>query len=147
VTFTSASLPGQTFHGHVFDINTTPTSGTLSYRVRLLQPNADLALRGGMFVSVTTLRARASNVLRVPSSAVIGAGAPGSTVFAAIDGKAKSIPVRVGLQTDATDQVSGPGLAAGTLVVTSPPSSLHDGSAIMGAGIATPQPAASGNAH
>jgi RND family efflux transporter MFP subunit len=147
VTFASASLPGRTFHGRVFDINTTPTSGTLSYRVRLLQPNPDLALRGGMFVSVTTLRARATNVLRVPSSAVIGAGAPGATVFAAIDGKAKSMPVRVGLETDAMDQVSGPGLSAGTLVVTAPPSSLHDGSAIAGAGIATPPPAAPGNAH
>jgi multidrug efflux pump subunit AcrA (membrane-fusion protein) len=93
------------------------------------------------------LRARASNVLRVPSSAVIGAGAPGATVFAAIDGKAKSIPVRLGLQTDAMDQISGPGLSAGMLVVTAPPSSLHDGSDIAGAGIATPPPAAPGNAH
>jgi len=142
VTFTSASLPGRTFHGHVFDINTTPTSGTLSYRVRLLQPNADLALRGGMFITVTALRARQNGVLLVPSAAVIGAGAPGAAVFAAVNGKAKSIAVRVGLQTDATTQVSGPGLGPGTLVVTSPPSGLHDGSAISGPGIATPAPAA-----
>ena len=146
VTFTSASLPGRTFHGHVFDINTTPTSGTLSYRVRLLQPNPDLALRGGMFVSVTALRARKSNVLRVPSSAVIGAGAPGASVFAAIDGKAKVIPVHVGLETETMTEVSGKGLAPGTLVVTSPPNGLEDGSEIMGAGIATPTPAAPGSA-
>ncbi len=147
VTFTSVSLPGRTFHGHVFDINTTPTSGTLSYRVRILQPNADMALRGGMFVSVTALRARQSGVLIVPTSAVIGAGAAGASVFAAIAGKAKSFPVRVGLQTDATAQVSGSGLAPGTLVITSPPSGLHDGSAVMGPGIATPRPAAPENAH
>jgi RND family efflux transporter MFP subunit len=142
VTFASVSLPGRTFHGHVFDINTTPTSGTLSYRVRLLQPNADLALRGGMFITVTALRAHQNGVLLVPSAAVIGAGAPGAAVFAAVNGKAKSIAVRVGLQTDATTQVSGPGLGPGTLVVTSPPSGLHDGSAISGPGIATPPPAA-----
>jgi multidrug efflux pump subunit AcrA (membrane-fusion protein) len=82
VTFASVSLPGRTFHGHVYDINTTPTSGTLSYRVRLLQPNADLALRAGMFITVTALRARAAGVLLVPSGAVIGADSAGASVFA-----------------------------------------------------------------
>jgi hypothetical protein len=83
----------------------------------------------------------------VPSAAVIGAGAPGAAVFAAVNGKAKSVAVRVGLQTDATTQVSGAGLGPGTLVVTSPPSGLHDGSAISGPGLATPTPVAPGNAH
>jgi multidrug efflux pump subunit AcrA (membrane-fusion protein) len=100
-----------------------------------------------MFVSVTALRARQSGVLLVPSSAVAGAGAPGATVFAAVDGKAKSIPVQVGLQTDATTQVSGKGLAPGTLVVVSPPAGVHDGSAVMGRGIATPRPAPPQDAH
>jgi RND family efflux transporter MFP subunit len=141
-TFTSVSLPGRTFHGHIFAINTTPTSGTLSYRVRLLQPNPDLALRGGMFITLITLRARASGVLLVPSSAVIGADAAGASVFAAVNGKAKRVAVRVGLQSATTTQVSGTGLAPGTVVLTSPAAGVHEGSAIAGPGIATPRPTA-----
>jgi multidrug efflux pump subunit AcrA (membrane-fusion protein) len=68
VTFTTPSVPGRIFHGRIFDINTTPTSGTLSYRVRLLQPNPDLTLRGGMFADVTVERARHAGVLLVPRS-------------------------------------------------------------------------------
>jgi multidrug efflux pump subunit AcrA (membrane-fusion protein) len=147
VTFASASLPGRTFKGRVFDINTTPTSGTLSYRVRLLQPNADLALRGGMFVTVTALRSRASRVLLVPSSAVIGADVAGASIFIAHDRKAKSIAVHVGLQTDTTTEVSAAGLTPGTLVVTSPPAGVHDGSVIAGAGIAPPPAPAPASTH
>jgi HAE1 family hydrophobic/amphiphilic exporter-1 len=47
-----------------------------------LQPNADLALRAGMFITVTALRARAAGVLLVPSGAVIGADSAGASVFA-----------------------------------------------------------------
>ncbi len=134
VTFTTASLSGRTFHGSVFDVNTTPTSGTLSYRVRLLQPNPDLALRGGMFATVTALRARHSGVLLVPIAAIIAGAGNASSVFAAEGGKAKSVAVRIGLQTDTNAEITGPGLKPGTTVVTSPPTGLQDGSPIRGPG-------------
>ncbi len=38
VTFTSSSTPGKTFRGSVYDVNATPTTGTLSYRARLVVP-------------------------------------------------------------------------------------------------------------
>ena len=144
VTFTSASVGGRSFHGHVFDINTTPTSGTLSYRVRLLQPNADLALRGGMFVTVTTVRARHAGVLLIPSSALIGTGTAAASVFTTVNGKVKSVPVRVGLQTDSAVEVAGKGLAAGTTVVTSPASGLQDGSPIVQHGAGRPRTGSAG---
>jgi RND family efflux transporter MFP subunit len=130
VSFTSTSLPGRTFTGHVFDINTTPTSGTLSYRVRLLQPNADLALRGGMLLTVEALRSRHSGVLLVPAAALIGTE-PDQTVFTAVRGKAKSVAVRVGLQTDTEAEISGPGLEPGSVVITSPPTGLQNGSPVV----------------
>ena len=133
VTFTTPSLPGRTFHGRIFDINTTPTSGTLSYRVRLLQPNPDLALRGGMFANVRVERARHPGVLLVPSAAITnGPGDP--SIFIVAGGKAKSVPVRVGLQTDSVSEVAGDGLAPGTTVVTSQPGGLQDGATIAQAG-------------
>jgi multidrug efflux pump subunit AcrA (membrane-fusion protein) len=131
VTFTSASLPGRTFHAHVFDINTTPTSGTLSYRVRLLEPNPDLALRGGMFVTVAAVRAHHDHVLLVPAAAVITGATGDASLFTAVGGKAKRVAVQLGLQTDAAVEVSGPGLKAGVTVITSPPSGLQDGSAVI----------------
>jgi RND family efflux transporter MFP subunit len=133
VTFTSPSLPGRTFHGRIFDINTTPTSGTLSYRVRLLQPNADLALRGGMFANVSVERAHHAHALLVPSAAVMN-GPGGPSIFVVAGGKAKNVPVRVGLQTDSVAEVTGDGLAPGTTVVTSQPGGLQDGAAIAEAG-------------
>jgi RND family efflux transporter MFP subunit len=142
VTFTTPSLPGRTFRGRISDINTTPTSGTLSYRVRLLQPNADLALRGGMFANVRVERAHHADVLLVPSAAVTS-GPGGPSIFVVTDGKAKSVPVRVGLQTDAVAEVAGDGLAPGTTVVTSQPGGLQDGAAIAQAG-APPHPASAG---
>jgi RND family efflux transporter MFP subunit len=137
VAFTSSSLPGRTFAGKVFDVNTTPTAGTLSYRVRLAQPNPGLVLRGGMLVEVTTVVAHHTNALLVPPSAVV-AGAGGAHVFAVLNGKAKSLPVNVGLQTDTLVEVSGKQLVAGESVITSQPTGLKDGSTIAGPAPAHP---------
>ncbi len=139
VKFTSSSLPGRTFHGNVFDVNTTPTTGTLSYRVRLAQPNPGLVLRGGMLVEVTTVVAHHTNTLLVPSSAVVAAGAGGAHVFTIQNGKAKSLPVHVDLQTDALVEVHGKGITAGEQVITTQPTGLQDGSTIAGP---APAPAA-----
>ncbi len=146
VTFTTPSLPGRTFHGRIFDINTTPTSGTLSYRVRLLQPNPDLALRGGMFANVRVERAHHADALLVPSAAVTN-GPGGPSIFVVADGKAKSVAVRLGLQTDSVAEVSGAGLAPGTTVVTSQPGGLQDGAAIAQAGAPPHAPSAATGGH
>ena len=137
VTFTTSSLPGRTFHGTVFDVNTTPTTGTLSYRVRIVQPNADYALRGGMLVLVTALQAQRRDTTSVPLVAVQGTGAD-ATVFTIENGKAKSLPVHVGLQTPQYAEVTGNGISPGTAVIVSQPNGLQDGSPVT---VASPSPA------
>ena len=137
VTFTTTSLAGRTFHGNVFDVNTTPTSGTLSYRVRLLQSNPDLTLRGGMLVSVKTVKARHVNALLVPNSAV-SSTPKGPIVYTVVDGKAHAIPVKTGIQTDSQTEVTGAGLEPGAEAITSQPSGLHDGSPVFQPGAAAP---------
>ena len=129
VHFTTSSLPGRTFTGRVFDVNTTPTAGTLSYRVRLLQPNPNLSLRGGMLVLVTAKSAEHRNTTVVPRGAVF-AGDSGSNVFTIENGKAKSVPVKLGLETDALAEVLGSGVRAGMRVITSQPNGLANGSAV-----------------
>ena len=136
VTFTTSSLPGRTFHGTVFDVNTTPTTGTLSYRVRIVQPNADYALRGGMLVLVTALQAQRRDTTSVPLVAVQGTGAD-ATVFTIENGKAKSLPVHVGLQTQQYAEVTGNGISPGTAVIVSQPNGLQDGSPVT---VASPSP-------
>jgi hypothetical protein len=57
-------------------------------------------------------------------------GNGGPSVFVVADGKARTVPVRVGLQTTSLTEVAGDGLAPGTAVVTSQPGSLQDGATV-----------------
>ena len=71
VSFTSTSVPNRTFTGTISDVNAIPTSGTLSYRARMIMPNPDNSLRGGMLVSVSVRTAYQPNAVVVPSTALV----------------------------------------------------------------------------
>ncbi len=139
ITFETTSLPGRTFHGTIFDVNTTPTAGTLSYRVRILQSNPGLLLRPGMLVDETALSARHRNTLVVPLGAVFPTES-GDQIYTVQGGKAKSVPVNVGLETGTLAEISGSGVRAGIPVITSQPNGLQDGAPVS---VASPS-AASG---
>jgi RND family efflux transporter MFP subunit len=139
ITFETTSLPGRTFHGTIFAVNTTPTAGTLSYRVRILQPNPGLLLRPGMLVDETALSARHRNTLVVPVGAVFPTES-GDQIYTIADGKAKSIPVKVGLESGDLAEVSGSGVRAGLPIINSQPNGLQDGAPVS---TATPQAAVS----
>jgi multidrug efflux pump subunit AcrA (membrane-fusion protein) len=129
VSFTSPSLPGRTFHGTITDVNAIPTTGTLSYRARVRQPNADGELRGGMLVTVTVQKELHKNAVVVPRTAVFQTD-QGANVFTVVDGKAKSVPVQLGLQTDTLSEVRGGKIDPGTVVITTRPDALQDGSVV-----------------
>lgn len=129
VSFTSPSLPGRTFDAAVFDVNATPTTGTLSYRARLRVPNPTNEMRGGMLVSVRVRKEYHKDAIVVPRTAVFTTD-NGSSVFTVDDGKAKAIPVQVGLQTDTLAEVRGPGIGPGTTVITTRPDALQNGSVV-----------------
>jgi HlyD family secretion protein len=135
VTFTTASVPGKTFSATVSDVNATPTQGTLSYRARVRQANSDGLLRGGMLVTVNVRKELHRAAVVVPRSAVFQSER-GANVFTVDGGKAKAIPVQVGLQTDALTELLGGAVRPGTTVITTRPDSLQDGSvvAVVGAG-------------
>ena len=128
VTFTSASLPGRTFSGSVFTINATPTSGTLSYRARLRQPNPDNTLRGGMLVTLTVQKQRHPGATVVPRTALFESDR-GANIYTVVDGKAKLVPVQLGLETDTLAEVHG-AVRPGTQVITTRPDALQDGSVV-----------------
>jgi HlyD family secretion protein len=129
VTFQSTSLPGRTFNAPIQTVNAVPTSGTLSYLARLELRNPGYVLRGGMLVAVTVTKARAVGAVVVPRSAV--AETPnGNIVYVVANDKAQAVPVRVGVQTDTMAQVISPRVQPGTVVVTTRPDALKDGSLV-----------------
>jgi HlyD family secretion protein len=129
VRFTSASLPGRTFSGRIFDVNATPTTGTLSYRARIRQPNPGDTLRGGMLVSVNVQKENHPGAIVVPRTALFETD-QGTNVYTVVDGKAKVLPVRVGLETDTLAEVISNEVHPGTLVITTRPDALQDGSVV-----------------
>lgn len=149
VSFTTSSLPGTVYNGRVFDVNAVPTTGTLSYRARIVESNPGDRLRGGMLVTVSVRKEFHRNALVVPRTAIFQ-GDTGTSIFTVADGKpgpdgkptkiAKQIPVKVGLQTDVLTEVIGP-VAPGTLVVTTRPDSLADGSTVAVTQAGAPSPA------
>jgi HlyD family secretion protein len=128
-TFTTSSLPGRSFHGTIADVNAVPTSGTLSYRARIRQPNPGGELRGGMLVTLTVEKQRHMGAVVVPRTALFQTER-GSNVYTVEDGKAKLLPVEVGLQTDTLAEVRGPEVRPGTVVIVTRPDALQDGSVV-----------------
>jgi RND family efflux transporter MFP subunit len=135
-TFTSASLPGRTFSGRIVDVNATPTQGTLSYRARIRQPNPDAQLRGGMLVSLSIRKESHRNAVVVPRTAIFETDR-GANIFTVEDGKAKLVPVQIGLQTDTMSEVRGT-VRPGMVVITTRPDALQNGSVVAIGGAAPP---------
>ena len=160
VTFSSTSAPGRTFNGSIFDVNATPTTGTLSYRARVVKENPDDSLRGGMLVSVSVRNAYHPGVIVVPRTALVqsdsgsavytvvplpvppggGGGGGGRPAGGPPPGKpagpqlqfaqAKLVPVTVGLLTDVSAEIASPAISNGTTVITTRPDSLQDKSTV-----------------
>jgi multidrug efflux pump subunit AcrA (membrane-fusion protein) len=129
VNYESTSLPGRKFSGPVQTVNLVPTAGTLSYLARLEVHNPGYVLKGGMLVTVTVTKSRATNAIVVPRSAI--AQMPtGNLVYVVSGGKAQAVPVRVGVQTDTESQVISSQIQPGTMVVTTRPDALKDGSTV-----------------
>ncbi len=139
--FTSQSLPGKRFSGVISDVNATPTTGTLSYRARIRQANPGNVLRGGMLVSLVVEKQRHAKTTVVPRTALFTSDS-GSNVYTVVDGKAKMLPVTVGLETDTLAELHGNGVNVGTVVITTRPDALQDGSVVAVAGAPAREPAA-----
>jgi len=101
-----------------------------------------------MLVTASVRKEFHPGALVVPRTAIFQTDT-GTSVFTVADGKpgpdgkptkiAKQVPVTVGLQTDVTSEVRNAGFGPGTLVITTRPDALQDGSAV-----AITQPGGSG---
>jgi RND family efflux transporter MFP subunit len=134
VAFTAGELGARTFKGTIYTVNAVPTQGTLSYQARIRQPNPDGVLRGGMLVSATIQKAHHRNAVVVPRQAVAQTDQGSNVFIVGADHKAVEVPVQVGLQTDTLSEVLSPRVHPGTLVITTRPDALQNGSVVAVAG-------------
>lgn len=113
------AFPGRSFDGTVNFIYPSLTAETRTARVRVVMPNADGALRAGMFASVeieAPATRDAGPVLAVPSSAILDSGTRQAVLVEKGEGRFEARQVRVGAQGDGIAQILD-GLKAGERVV------------------------------
>ncbi|HKU66688.1 MAG TPA: efflux RND transporter periplasmic adaptor subunit [Candidatus Baltobacteraceae bacterium] len=140
VNFTASQLGSRPFSGTISTVNAVPTQGTLSYQARIKQANPDAALRGGMLVSVTLQKERHANAIVVPRQAVAQTDQGSNVFIVGPDQKAIQVPVQVGLQTDTLSEVRSPKIGPGTMVITTRPDALQNGSLVAVNGARRGQP-------
>ena len=113
------AFPGRSFGGTVEFVYPSLSAETRTGRVRVVVPNADGALRAGMFANVEVDAPAGSGpglVLAVPSSAILDSGTRQVVLVERGEGRFEARPVRVGAQGDGQAQVLD-GLKAGERVV------------------------------
>lgn len=130
VTVTVGAIAGRAWHGNVAYLSMAAVPGTVTYQARIPIANPDSALRGGMIASVSFEQGHRNGVIVAPRAAVFQTDT-GFGMFIIDAGKAKSIPVTVGLQNDKQMEVSGPGLKPGVMAILNHPATLQPGMPVM----------------
>ncbi len=121
-------LPGRAFDGRVtrFSYALDEASKTMLAEVEL--PNPKLELRPGMYAIVKIGIERKEDALLVPLEAVVTERA-GASVFAAVENRARKIPIKIGFNDGANAEIAS-GLNADQAVILVGKRSLSDGQAI-----------------
>jgi multidrug efflux pump subunit AcrA (membrane-fusion protein) len=130
VTVTVSSFGARTWHGNIGYLDLAAVPGTSIYQARIPLANPDLALRGGMVATVSFQQSRKANVLLVPRTAVFQTDA-GYSMFVIDGGKAKAVPVEVGLSNDQETEVSGAGLKPGVQAILNHSPLLQPGTPVQ----------------
>ncbi len=112
------AVPGTVFRGKVGAIlpEVNVATRTLKARVEIANPRGQLS--PGMFATVTFAPARRSEMLLIPTEAVIATGKRNVVMVAAGDGRFAPVDVELGAESNGQTEVKK-GLAAGQKVVVS----------------------------
>jgi RND family efflux transporter MFP subunit len=134
--------PGRKFQGKVTAINPAVDPNSRTITVEAEFPNADVALKPGMFASGRILLTGTTDGIFVPARAVVTDPSTNSSqVFFMRDGKARVAVVQLGAKDGDLMQILS-GISAGAVVVTDHLTDLYDGETVQ----VTPesQPASTG---
>lgn len=114
---TVAAVPGRTFRGHIDYVYPTLEDRTRSMRARIVLPNANAALKPGMYATVR-MAADLDETLTIPASAVLHTGERAVVFVDMGGGELMPHEVETGLRGDELVQVIS-GMEPGARVVTS----------------------------
>jgi RND family efflux transporter MFP subunit len=122
-----SEIPGKTFAGRVTRIAYALEDATRTMGTEIEIPNADGALRPGMYASVRIGLERRTDALLVPAEAVVTQKGQ-SFAFTVAGGRARKVALRTGLDDGVRVEVLA-GLAPGEMVVVAGAQALTDGQA------------------
>ena len=128
IEVTVDAYPGRRFDGIVYAIDPLVDESGRSVSLRARIPNADRALRPGLFVSVTLVIERRENAVMVPEQAMVARGGE-QFVYRIVDGIAVLTHVQIGKRRNARVEIVK-GLSPGDVVVTAGQIKLRDGAAV-----------------
>lgn len=137
----SAAYPGRVFTGTVTTIGTRVDTASRSVELRADVPNADDALKPGMFLTASLVIDSRPAALLVPEAAVLSNGDIHS-VFVVADGKAKQTTVRLGQSRDGKIEIRS-GVTAGDSVIVGGLVKVRDGQTVRAMTASRPQQPAS----
>lgn len=141
VSATSAAFPGRRFDGTVASVDSRVDPVTRSITVRAIVPNADHALKPGMFLSVRLARDE-RNALMVPEAALVPEQSR-QFLYVVEDGRAHRREVRIGRREPGKVEVLS-GLESGETVIVEGTQKVREGGAVRQ--VEGPRRAASGAA-
>lgn len=127
----SDALSGERFAAVLDAIDPLVDAGGRSISCRARLTNSGEKLKPGMFVRVRVAFGERKGALMIPEQAVVTGGKP--MVYAVVEGKAKSVNVKLGARQGGKVEVLE-GLAAGDVVVTAGQMRLRDGAAVRAVG-------------
>jgi membrane fusion protein (multidrug efflux system) len=128
--------PGRTFRGEIQAIDPKLDEATRTVRARARLPNADLALKPGMFAHVILDLGRIRQGLFVPEQALEAKGST-STVFRVVDGRAVLTVVKTGERRTGFVEITE-GIKPQDWVVTDGQLKLRDGMSVTAINKAAP---------
>jgi membrane fusion protein (multidrug efflux system) len=128
VEFGVDAFRGETFPAVVVAIAPTVDAGGRSVSLRARLDNPDARLRPGMSARVRIVLATNARALVVPEQAIVPMG-EGKNVYVVVDGKAKLVPVTVGVREPGVVEIAS-GLKDGDQVIVSGLQKVGDGAPV-----------------
>jgi len=114
----TAAVPGEVFEGTISAVLPSVNLATRTLTARVSLPNPKLQLLPGMFMTVQFAPGAASDVLMVPSEAVIETGTRRVVMVSEGDGRFRPVNVETGAQSGGQTEIRS-GLTLGQKVVVS----------------------------
>ena len=136
IEVTADALPGEKFEATLAAIDPLVDANSRAVSCRARLDNAAGTLRPGMFVRVRLIFESRDDALVIPEQAVV-ADPVQPFVFQVVEGKAKKVPVKLGLRRRAEVEITD-GLKDGDVVVTAGQLKLRDGAPVRD--VAAPPP-------